>query len=42
MNSRTTEILVGVFMLLFFGAMLVLALRVSDISGVGRSGRATP
>ena len=37
MNSRTTEILVGVFMLLFFGAMLVLALRVSDISGVGRA-----
>ena len=36
MNSRTTEILVGIFMLLFLGAMLVLALRVSDITGVGR------
>ncbi len=35
MNSRTTEILVGIFMLLFFGAMLVLALRVSDLTGVG-------
>ena len=35
MNSRTTEILVGIFMLLFLGAMLVLALRASDLSGVG-------
>ena len=35
MNSRTTEILVGIFMLLFLGAMLVLALRVSNLTGIG-------
>lgn len=37
MNSRTIEILVGIFMLLFLGALLVLALRVSDLTGIGRS-----
>ena len=35
MNSRTIEILVGIFMLLFLGAMLVLALRVSNLTGIG-------
>jgi len=35
MNSRATEILVGVFMLIFFAAMLVLALRVSNLTGLG-------
>ena len=35
MNSRATEILVGIFMLLFLGAMLVLALRVSNLTGIG-------
>ena len=35
MNSRAIEILVGIFMLLFLGAMLVLALRVSNLTGIG-------
>jgi len=37
MNSRTTEILVGIFMLLFFAAMLVLAMRVSNLTGLASS-----
>lgn len=35
MNSRAMELLVGLFMLLFLGAMLVLALRVSNLTGFG-------
>lgn len=38
MNSRAIEILVGVFMLLFFAAMLILAMRVSNLTGLGSSG----
>lgn len=34
MNSRTVEILVGVFMLLFLAAMFVLAVRVSNLTGL--------
>lgn len=34
MNSRTTEILVGVFMLLFFGAMIFLAMKVSNLTSL--------
>ena len=33
MFARFTEILVGVFMLLFFAAMFILAMRVSNLSG---------
>lgn len=35
MNSRTIEILVGFFMLLFLAAMFVLAMRVSNLTGFG-------
>ncbi len=35
MNSRAIEILVGIFMLLFLAAMLVLAMRVSNLTGIG-------
>ncbi len=34
MNSRTTEILVGFFMLLFFLAMFVLAMKVSNLTSL--------
>jgi len=34
MNSRAIELLVGLFMLLFLGAMLVLALRVSNLTSL--------
>ncbi len=34
MNSRTTEILVGLFMLLFLGAMTILALKVSNLTSL--------
>jgi len=34
MNSRTTEILVGLFMLLFFAAMAILALNVSNLTSL--------
>jgi phospholipid/cholesterol/gamma-HCH transport system substrate-binding protein len=34
MNSRTTEILVGLFMLLFLASMTVLALKVSNLTGL--------
>ena len=34
MNSRALQLLVGLFMLLFLGAMLVLALRVSNLSSL--------
>ena len=34
MNSRATQLLVGLFMLLFLGAMLVLSLRVSNLSSL--------
>jgi len=37
MNLRAVEILVGIFMLLFFAAMLVLALRVSNLTSFGAS-----
>jgi len=37
MNSRTTEILVGFFMLIFFAAMLFLAMRVSNLTSLGSS-----
>lgn len=35
MNSRAVEILVGIFMLLFLTAMFVLAMRVSNLTGLG-------
>ena len=35
MNSRAIEILVGIFMLLFLAAMFVLAMRVSNLTGIG-------
>lgn len=38
MNSRVTEILVGIFMLLFLGAMLFLAIRASNLTGLSSSG----
>jgi len=38
MHVRVIEILVGLFMLLFFAAMMILALRVSNLSGLGNSG----
>ncbi len=34
MNSRTTEVLVGFFMLLFLAAMAILALKVSNLTGL--------
>lgn len=34
MNSRSVELLVGFFMLLFLGAVLVLALRVSNLTSL--------
>jgi len=34
MNSRAIEMLVGLFMLLFLGAMLILALRVSNLTSL--------
>jgi phospholipid/cholesterol/gamma-HCH transport system substrate-binding protein len=34
MNSRAIEVLVGLFMLLFLGAMLILALRVSNLTSL--------
>ncbi len=34
MNSRTTEILVGFFMLLFLASMVFLALKVSNLTGL--------
>lgn len=34
MNSRAVELLVGFFMLLFLGALLVLALRVSNLTSL--------
>jgi phospholipid/cholesterol/gamma-HCH transport system substrate-binding protein len=34
MNSRTVEILVGLFMALFFGAMVILALKVSNLTNL--------
>lgn len=34
MNSRTVEILVGLFMALFFGAMAILALKVSNLTNL--------
>jgi len=37
MNSRTTEILVGIFMLLFFLAMFVLAMKVSNLTSLSRT-----
>lgn len=37
MNSRSVEILVGVFMLLFLGAMFVLAMKVSNLTSLTRS-----
>lgn len=37
MHVRIIEILVGLFMLLFFAAMIILALRVSNLSGIGKS-----
>lgn len=37
MNSRTTEILVGLFMLLFLGAMTILALKVSNLTSLSRA-----
>ena len=37
MNSRAIEILVGIFMLLFLGAMLMLALRVSNLTSLTSS-----
>jgi len=37
MNSRTTEILVGLFMLLFLGAMTILALKVSNLTSLSRT-----
>ncbi len=37
MNSRTTEILVGIFMLLFFIAMFVLAMKVSNLTSLSQT-----
>lgn len=37
MNSRTTEILVGFFMLLFFLAMFVLAMKVSNLTSLTKA-----
>ncbi|MEE9332640.1 MAG: outer membrane lipid asymmetry maintenance protein MlaD [Granulosicoccaceae bacterium] len=34
MNSRTTEVLVGLFMLLFLAAMTILALKVSNLTSL--------
>ncbi len=34
MNSRATEILVGLFMLLFLAAMFVLAMKVSNLTSL--------
>ena len=34
MHTRFVEILVGLFMLLFFAAMIILAMRVSNLSGI--------
>jgi len=34
MNSRTTETLVGFFMLLFFAAMFILAMKVSNLANL--------
>jgi len=34
MNSRTTEIMVGLFMLLFLAAMMILALKVSNLTSL--------
>ena len=34
MNSRAIDVLVGVFMLLFFGAMFVLAMKVSNLTSL--------
>lgn len=38
MNSRAVEILVGLFMALFFAAMFFLAMRVSNLSSLGGGG----
>jgi len=38
MNSRTVEILVGLFMLLFLSAMFILAMRVSNLSSLSGGG----
>lgn len=35
MNSRTVEVLVGLFVLLFLAAMFVLAMRVSNLTSLG-------
>ena len=35
MTSRIIEILVGLFMVLFFAAMVLLATRISNLSGIG-------
>ncbi|MBX2882139.1 MAG: outer membrane lipid asymmetry maintenance protein MlaD [Granulosicoccus sp.] len=37
MNSRTIEIMVGIFMMLFFVAMFMLAMRVSNLGSFGSS-----
>lgn len=37
MNSRAIEVLVGVFMLLFFGAMFILAMKVSNLTSLTSS-----
>jgi len=37
MNSRATEILVGIFMLLFFIAMFVLAMKVSNLTSLSQT-----
>jgi len=34
MTSRTTELLVGFFMLLFFAAMFILAMKVSNLASL--------
>lgn len=38
MNSRSVEILVGVFMALFFAAMFILAMKVSNLSSLTGGG----